>query len=107
MSNFDQMPRASNDSLLRCPERDTQVSVVLSMRTKMVGGSAPYHSPRRLNEESDMALIPRPFLCASKERRKLVYRARGNGADYRLMRGASGQNCSSPPTNRRYRTLIG
>jgi hypothetical protein len=23
MSNFDQMPRASNDSLLRCPERDT------------------------------------------------------------------------------------
>jgi hypothetical protein len=23
MSNFDQMPRASTDSLLRCPERDT------------------------------------------------------------------------------------
>ena len=27
MSNFDQMPRGSNDSLLRCPERDTLVSL--------------------------------------------------------------------------------
>jgi hypothetical protein len=35
-----------------------------------------------------------------------MYRARGNGADYPLMRGASGQNCSSPPTNRRYRTSL-
>ena len=36
-----------------------------------------------------------------------MYRARGNAEDYRLVGGASGQNCSSPPTNRRYRTLIG
>ena len=37
----------------------------------------------------------------------LMYRARGNTKGYQSKYAASGQNCSSPPTNRRYRTLIG